>query len=185
MRKNLQPSWFDDKKCLQENERNVFSSFQLYARVYGRYPPDSSLNCRHIALNKVLHTWRVGSALGSNPVAYPDLQIKGGGEGRGGHPDVEIRGRGQSQKSFFFRPFGPQFGLKIRGKGPPGPLSWIRHCNPLTLLFTTSVCLPLTNSTPFTYLQKDTVSPLLAVTGPSFRVNRWFSQWRHQIVKSK
>ena len=26
-------------------------------------------------------------------------------------------------------PFGPQFGLKIRGKpGPPSPLPWIRHC---------------------------------------------------------
>ena len=26
-------------------------------------------------------------------------------------------------------PFGPQFGLKIRGRlGPPGPLPWIRHC---------------------------------------------------------
>ena len=24
-------------------------------------------------------------------------------------------------------PFGPQFGLKIRGR-PPGPLPWIRHC---------------------------------------------------------
>ena len=32
-------------------------------------------------------------------------------------------------KFFFFRPFGPQFGLKIRGgTGPPGPLPWIRHC---------------------------------------------------------
>ena len=37
----------------------------------------------------------------------PDLQIRGRG-----HPDPEIRGR-RSQKNFF-RPFGPQFGLKIR-----------------------------------------------------------------------
>ena len=44
---------------------------------------------------------------------------KGGG---GGHPDPEIRvggGEGRSQKKNFFRPFGPQFGLKIRGR--PGP----------------------------------------------------------------
>ena len=39
----------------------------------------------------------------------------------------EIMGR-RSQKNFF-RPFGPQFGLKIRGGGPPGPLPWIRHCS--------------------------------------------------------
>ena len=47
----------------------------------------------------------------------PDLEIRGGGSG---HPDPEIRGE-QSTKNFF-RPFGPPFGLKIRGgAGPPGP----------------------------------------------------------------
>ena len=49
------------------------------------------------------------------PVADPDLQIKRAG----GHPDPEIRGGGgggggQSSRNFFW-PFGPQFGLKIRG----------------------------------------------------------------------
>ena len=53
----------------------------------------------------------------------PDLEIKGGGRlyrpldkrGDGGW------GGGQSPKKFF-QPFGPQFGLKIRGApGPPGP----------------------------------------------------------------
>ena len=35
--------------------------------------------------------------------------------------DFEIRGGGRSPK-MFFRPFGPLFGLKIRGdRGPPGP----------------------------------------------------------------
>ena len=49
-----------------------------------------------------------------------DLQIRrGGGEKR----------RARSPKKLF-RPFGPQFGLKIRGGGrPPGPLPWIRHWN--------------------------------------------------------
>ena len=48
------------------------------------------------------------------PVAVPDLQIRGGG----GHPDPEIRG---AQKNYF-RPFGPPFGLKIRGDpGAPAP----------------------------------------------------------------
>ena len=46
----------------------------------------------------------------------------GGGGGGCGHLDPEIRGWGQSQKKFF-RPFRPQFGLKIR-KNP----AWIRHC---------------------------------------------------------
>ena len=38
-------------------------------------------------------------------------------------------GGGGSQKNFF-QPFGPQFGLKIRGwggGGPPGTLPWIYH----------------------------------------------------------
>ena len=50
-------------------------------------------------------------------VADPDLQIRG----RPGHPDPEITGEGRGVKKEFFRPFGPQFGLKIGGAGPPGP----------------------------------------------------------------
>ena len=60
-------------------------------------------------------------------VADRDLQIRG----RGGHPDPEIRGGGGGLKKNLFRPFGPQFGLKIRGAGgPPGtsPGSAIGHC---------------------------------------------------------
>ena len=30
-------------------------------------------------------------------------------------------------KKYIFRPFGPQFGLEIRGVGLPGLLPWIRH----------------------------------------------------------
>ena len=41
---------------------------------------------------------------------------KGGGE-RGGDPDPEIGGGLKK----FFPPFGPHFGLKVRGVGPPGP----------------------------------------------------------------
>ena len=38
----------------------------------------------------------------------------------GGHPDPDSRGGGGLK--FFFRPFGPQFGLKMRGDtGPPAP----------------------------------------------------------------
>ena len=41
-----------------------------------------------------------------------------------GHPDPEIRVGGVVSKKNFFRPFGPQLGLKIRGRpgllGPSG-----------------------------------------------------------------
>ena len=50
-------------------------------------------------------------------VPDPDLDIRRGeGGGGGGNPDPEIRGRSPVSK-IFFRPFGPQFGLKIRGGG--------------------------------------------------------------------
>ena len=56
-------------------------------------------------------------------------------KGRGGcHPDPEITGA-RIQKNFF-RPFGPQFGLKIRGWGEGGPLPWIRHWTLPILLVT-------------------------------------------------
>ena len=49
-----------------------------------------------------------------------DLDIRGGGGERGnGHPDPNIRAGGQTSKNFF-QPFGPQFGLKIRGGPSPG-----------------------------------------------------------------
>ena len=59
---------------------------------------------------------------------------KGGGAviqtlryGRGAVSKKKIRSPPPKKK---FRPFGPPFGLKIRGGvGPPGPLSWIRHWN--------------------------------------------------------
>ena len=50
------------------------------------------------------------------PVADPELQKRGVG---GGHPDPEIRGGGGRAENLFFRPFGPQFGLKIRTRTLP------------------------------------------------------------------
>ena len=41
-------------------------------------------------------------------------------KGGPGHPDPEIRGE-RSQKKNFFQPFGPQFGLKMRGAPPLDP----------------------------------------------------------------
>ena len=49
-------------------------------------------------------------------------RIRGGGAGGGSHPDPEIRVGGGLKK--IFRPFGPQFDLKIKknkGGGPPRP----------------------------------------------------------------
>ena len=43
----------------------------------------------------------------------------GGGERGNSHPDPNIRAGGQTPKKFF-QPFGPQFGLKIRGGPSPG-----------------------------------------------------------------
>ena len=52
-------------------------------------------------------------------MADPDLVISGkGGGGGGGFPDSEIRW-GAVSKIKLFRPFGPQFGLKIRGARAP------------------------------------------------------------------
>ena len=48
-------------------------------------------------------------------MADPDLPIRG----RGRSSDPEIMGRGGAGlPPIFFRPFGPQFGLKIRGRSP-------------------------------------------------------------------
>ena len=41
--------------------------------------------------------------------------------GGGGDPDPEIEGSGF--KKYFFRPLGPQFGLKLSGGGGRGPVS--------------------------------------------------------------
>ena len=51
----------------------------------------------------------------------------GGGGGGGRDPDPEIRGGGGvgGLHKQFFRPFGPQFGLKLRGGGA---LPWIPYC---------------------------------------------------------
>ena len=56
-------------------------------------------------------------------MAEPDRQIKGGG---GGHPDPEIKGGAPGLPKNCFRPFGPQFGLKIRGGEGGSPVPFPR-----------------------------------------------------------
>ena len=53
-------------------------------------------------------------------MGYSVLALLSGEERGGGQPDPWIRGWPGLQK-FFFRPFGHQFSLNIRGAGPPGP----------------------------------------------------------------
>ena len=57
------------------------------------------------------------------------IDISGGSrhsdKGGGGHPDAEIREMPGLKKTFF-RPFGPQFSLKIRGGGAP----WVPPLDP-------------------------------------------------------
>ena len=49
----------------------------------------------------------------------PDLEIIE--EGGGGDPELEIKGGGGRSPKKFSRPFGPQFGIKTKGKGGGGP----------------------------------------------------------------
>ena len=67
------------------------------------------------------------------------LQFSGGSRpwDKGGGGRVSSRpwdkGGGSVSKKFFW-PFGPQFGLKIRGGWPPGPLLWIHHCSCVSII---------------------------------------------------
>ena len=54
----------------------------------------------------------------SQPVGDPDLQIREGGGGA----VIQTLREGGTGLIKFFRPFGPQFGLKIRGEGRAPPL---------------------------------------------------------------
>ena len=64
------------------------------------------------------------SLIRKQSVPDPDLEIRrrrrggGGGLGRSSRPLYKWGGGGLPR--FCFRPLGPQFGLKIRGAGPPG-----------------------------------------------------------------
>ena len=82
-----------------------------------------------LLLNKLLKL----SVLGYSSVVDPVLEIRGEG---GCHPDPEIKwaGGGGSVSKKFFWPFGPQFGLKISGGWPPGPLLWIHHCSCVSVI---------------------------------------------------
>ena len=72
------------------------------------------------------------SEISAQPVGVnspdPDLEIRRGQGGGAGHPKPEIR-EGRSPKKLF-RPFGPQFGLKMRGLGrvfpSPGAATWCK-----------------------------------------------------------
>ena len=86
---------------------NVKTTFQLDACNF--FFVSSTSDCKQRSVDARMCTRDI---LGrqDNAVADPDLHITGGGGGGGA-------------KKNFFRPFGPQFALTIRGEGsgPPGP----------------------------------------------------------------
>ena len=61
----------------------------------------------------ICHFWGGGGDLKGENLPSGGSRPSGKG-GRGG-------GVGAGLPQFFFRPFGPQFGQKVRGAGPPGP----------------------------------------------------------------
>ena len=70
-------------------------------------------------------------------VADPDFQIRGARSFRPCDSGGGGGGRGRSQKKIF-RPFGTQFGLKIRGRAPPGPFP--RFATAFNPIYQTNVC---------------------------------------------
>ena len=86
--------------------------------------PWNYFNANHQML-KTITGWSFKS------VADPDLQIRVRGGGGDGSSTLWDKEGAWSQKKFF-RPFGPHFGLRIRGgggkEGGHGPLPWICHC---------------------------------------------------------
>ena len=71
----------------------------------------------------------VGVCLCCYTVPDPDLELRGAGRGGARSSRPLDKGEMGPVSKKFFRPFGPQFGLKIRGgPGPPGTVPWIRHC---------------------------------------------------------
>ena len=78
-----------------------------------------------LALRPVIPVKTHSYGIINSAVADQDLQIRRGP----GHPDTEIRegGWGRGRAVFFFRPFGHQFGPKLRTGGGGGHLPCIRH----------------------------------------------------------
>ena len=91
------------------------------------YPQSTSSHTNNSLLRSFCKNgvcWR--SKVDERQLGYPEcgqstnIQMGGGGGGCGGRSSRPWdKGDARSQKNFF-RPFAPQFGLKIRGAGPPG-----------------------------------------------------------------
>ena len=82
-------------------------------------------NITQLGNNNEIRTQSPPPITENKTVAEPDRQIRVGGGG-GGYPDPGIKrggaGRAISKKKKCFRPFVPQFGLKIRwGAAPRAP----------------------------------------------------------------
>ena len=104
-------------------------------------------------------------------LADPDLQIRVGGS----HLDPEIRGGGGRRlKKNFFRPFGPQFGLKIRGGGG----SWASPLDPPLM----PLCLsPIPYVSFGTQIAKETKTQATVIAIVYFLINRQQRTIRYRL----
>ena len=106
------------------------SRTELKSRACRRHTVNSKYRLDTKDTKEQVETCRIGKITilaheGNKSVPDLDLEIKGA-------PVIQTLGKGAARSpKEFFRPFGPQFGLKIRGGGRggglPGPLPWIRH----------------------------------------------------------
>ena len=97
---------------------NCFLFFRVRASVYCLIDGHYRAQCdKHTTFRPGFETKHAQQRPYAESVPDPDPEMVGGGGG----------GEGRSPKKTFFLPFGPPFGLKLRGGGgeAPRPLPWI------------------------------------------------------------
>ena len=112
VQEDIEPKWYQPLWCHdpEKNRRNNwFKTDSEFKAWWKKEKDDFSVSDTGGSEEKI----RLPPT-GVKPIsAGPDIEIRGGGGGGGGSSKKKI---------------GPQFGLKIRGGGSPGPLPWIHHC---------------------------------------------------------
>ena len=108
--------------------KEIFGLFMIKIQTYGhghRVPCGTLLKrlFTYSILIHIFHSLTPEINRYTSDVSRLDIEVSSGSrpsdKGRGvGHPDPEIKG-GPASKKKFFRPFGPHFRLKIRGRRAP------------------------------------------------------------------
>ena len=108
---------------------HVQSRTELKSRACRRHTVNSKYKLDTKDTKEQVETYRIGKITilaheGNKSVPDLDLEIKGA-------PVIQTlrKGAARSPKEFF-RPFGPQFGLKIRGGGKGGRAPWAPPLDP-------------------------------------------------------